>query len=548
MSELKSRPNIVFFMVDQLSAKWLEGMSHRACPTPNIDKVRETGVTFTQFISGNPICCACRATIATGLSTRGHAVLQNGYELDESLPTFMSALKDAGWRTGAFGKIHLHSHYHSLYPNYRPYGWETVHNTEDPRGGEWLDWVEEEHPEHYESALATVWATGVTGFKQYGPDKKDLTHRIREIRRNFQWGTPEHAHANHAMYTLPFPEPLSQTAWITRHALEFIENTDNNKPLYAHISYVQPHLPSCPPADFMDVINSELIPEPILPEWAEDRYCPRCFHSTEGASKTIPVNWREKRWYYLADVAHLDHQLRLVLEALERAGRLENTYLLFLSDHGEMLLDHGFSGKAERHYDACIRVPLTICGPGLDQGLTVDSIVQHEDIFPTVLDIAGLPLPQPSYIEQVQGMEDLEGSAGIYERGEIVRSLTTARGRSLVGLCRRDGGKHSPGRGGDNQISHRDAAYTESYNNIDSFTPDHWARTVRTREWRYTLYPHAGGEQLFHLKDDPDETRNLVCDAGHKAVRREMRDRLLEEIILQDYPHTPRGLFALGAH
>lgn len=537
MAPSSNRPNIVFFMVDQLSAKWLEGESAKACPTPNIDRLKSRGVTFSRFISSNPICCPIRATIATGLTTRGHGVLQNGYELDPSIPTFMRILQNSGWRTGAFGKIHLHSHYRSLYPDYRPYGWDVVCNTEDPRGGVWLDWVKQEHPECYEKALATVWTTGVTGLKEYGEDKIDLTVRVNEIRKSFKWAAEDYPYNTHYMYTLPFPEPLSQTAWITGNAINFIRNTEPAKPVYAHVSYVQPHLPSCPPAEFMDLVDTGRIPEPISPEWAEHPRGPSCFSSTEGATTTIPENWREKRWYYLADVAHLDHQLGLVMEALEKTGRTDNTYLIFLSDHGELLLDHGFSGKAERHYDGCIRVPLVIAGPGLAEGIDCHEIVQHEDLFPTVLEMAGVPLPRPRVMQQVQGMEDLGSSDGIYERGDLVNSLVPVAGRSLMGLCR-----------GRETEAWRDAAYSESFNNIDSFTPSYWARTVRTADWRYTLYPQGGGEQLFHLSEDPDETRNLAYDTSYAERRQEMRDRLLELVILQDFPHTPRNLFALGAH
>ena len=529
--------NVVFFMVDQLSAKWLEGQAARACHTPNLDSLRSRGVTFCRAVSSNPVCCPTRATLATGLTSRGHGVIQNGYELDESLPTFMGLLQRGGWRTGAFGKVHLHSHYHSLCPDYRPYGWEVVHNTEDPRGGEWLDWVLREHPQHAASALATVWTTGVTGLRQYGPEKQDLAARVTEIRKGFQWATARFPHGNHAMYTLPFPEQLSQTAWITRHAVEFITGTDPQQPLYAHVSYVQPHLPSCPPEDCLDLVDPTLIPPPIPAEWAADPAAPRCLPLTEGAHPERPVNWREKRWCYLADVAHLDRQLGLVIDALERAGRIDNTLLIFLSDHGELLLDHGFSGKAERHYDGCIRVPLVIAGPGLQAGLQREEIVQLEDIFPTVLDMAGIPLPSPRVMEQVQGMEDLASAEGIYQRAGVADSLAVAAGRSLVGLCR-----------GEEASGWRDAAYSESFNNIDSFTPDYWARTVRTRDWRYTVYPDGGGEQLFCLKEDPDETRNLAADPGYARRRGEMRDRLLEQLILQDWPHTARSRYALGAH
>jgi hypothetical protein len=90
--------------------------------------------------------------------------------------------------------------------------------------------------------------------------------------------------------------------------------------------------------------------------------------------------------------------------------------------------------------------------------------------------------------------------------------------------------------------------YVESYNNISTATPANWARTVRDREWRYTMYPTGKGEQLFHLSEDPDEQRNLAGDPAFATVRRNMRDRLLEHVILQDYPQSPRDLFAIGVH
>ena len=105
-------------------------------------------------ISSNPVCMPARSTIATGLTTRGHGVLENGYQLDPGLPTFMRTLQQEGWRTGAFGKVHFRPHYAGVFPDYRPYGFDVTHITEDGRGGEWLDWVEREHPEQYEPGSA----------------------------------------------------------------------------------------------------------------------------------------------------------------------------------------------------------------------------------------------------------------------------------------------------------------------------------------------------------------------------------------------------------
>ena len=162
-----------------------------------------------------------------------------------------------------------------------------------------------------------------------------------------------------------------------------------------------------------------------------------------------------------------------------------------------------------------------MAGKGVRQGHACRALVQHEDIVPTVLELAGLPQPQAPV-------------GGPHARDGVDLSLP---GRSLLPWCR-----------GEEPAGWRDAVYVESYNNIDSRTPINWARTVRTEEWRYTLYPGGAGEQLFHICDDVDETRNLAGDSGHAETRRAMRDRLLEELILQDFPHPPRDLFALGVH
>jgi arylsulfatase A-like enzyme len=512
---MADRPDIVFFMVDQLSAKWLEGDCAKVIPTPNLDKLREMGVTFRSAFSSNPLCCPARATLATGLTTRQHGVLQNGYELDSGLVTFPRLLQRAGWRTGAFGKVHLRSHYHGVRPDYRIYGYDVVRNTEDPRVGEWSDWVRQAHGDCYEAALSCCWSTEIPELRAYGPDGEDIASRIREVRRRMRVG--ERPHGN---YALPFAEEVSQTAWITAHAVEFIRRTPPGTPLHAHVSYVQPHSPFCPPGDFLPLVNAEAIPRPIEPEWLEDPRHPPCFDASEGVHRAIPDDWRDYRSYYFADVAHLDRKLGEVVDALHQAGRWENTYLFFFSDHGELLLDHAFTGKAERHYDACIRVPLIIAGPGVRGGLECDAFVQLEDLMPTVLEMAHLAAPTLPV-------------GGVFQKVEPC----ALPGRSLLGFCR--GQPPSPW---------RDSVYVESYNNLRTNSPQEWARTIRSRHWRYTCYPAGGGEQLFCLAEDPDETRNLTYEPECAEVRSRLRDTLLEAVILQDHPHTPRSLFQLGVH
>jgi arylsulfatase A-like enzyme len=230
--------------------------------------------------------------------------------------------------------------------------------------------------------------------------------------------------------------------------------------------------------------------------------------------------WARK--VYFADLVHLDRQLGRVVQALETAGRLESTTIIFLSDHGEMLGDHGMHGKEDKHYDACIRVPLIVAAPRVEgRGLTCDAMVQLEDICPTILDAAGLSLPPLPTM----------GPNAPAHKGYPVMA-----GRSLLGpACGRQG------------QDWRDAAYCGSYNGIWSASVGDWAQTIRTANLRYTYWPN-GGEQLFDLANDPGEQRNLVDDPAWAKTRDELRFRLMRLLILQDYPRTRRELFALGVH
>jgi len=512
---------IVLFMVDQLSARWLEATMAGAADVPNFKRLAARGVMFTNAISSNPVCCPARATIATGLTTRQHGVLENGYELDPALPTFMRVLRKAGWRTGAFGKVHLWPHYKALYPDYKQYGFDETFITEDPRGGQYLDWVRREHPEHFETVLGTIWAVMIPEFADYGARHEDMAALIRGARKKDVFKSEKYPLSEFMAYPHPFPEEVSQTCWITTRGLDFINSLRADQPFFAHVSYVQPHSPFNAPEYCIELVDESRIPAPAPPAWMDDPHSPPHFKNryTHRASDD-QQRWRRK--VYFADIAHLDRQLGKVMDALEAAGRLDSTHIIFLSDHGEMLGDHNMGGKEDKHYDACIRVPLMIAGPKVaSRELICDEMVQLEDICPTILDIAGLSLPP---------LPTMGPNAPKHEGYPILQ------GRSLLELT-----------GGKTPADWRKAAYSGSYNAIWSADPGDWAQTIRTKDLRYTYYPN-GGQQFFDLAGDPNEQLNLVADPDWQERLNELRLRLMRLIVLQDYPRTRRDLFALGVH
>lgn len=513
------RPNIIFFMVDQMGAKWLEAAMNGICDLPNLRRLQAMGTTFDHAFSNNPVCCPARATIATGLSSQAHGLLSNGFRLNPDIPTFMKTLQSVGWRTGAFGKIHFYpfdSEYYP-YPDYREYGWDVVHNTEDNRTGEWHEWVRDEHPEHYEGLLSTpaTWAKELPYYDSYGAEKVNLTEKMHRAKDNMR--LPEGAHGGwgargFSYFPLPFPEELSQTNWITDHALGFIRETPAQQPLYTHISYVQPHPPFHTPARFLERVKTALIPEPV----------------GGGESCRVVPDWREMRKYYFADFMHIDEQIGRVLDVLETTGRLANSYLVFTSDHGEMLGDHNRLSKSQNHYDPVYRIPLIIAGPGIERCAVCEAFVQHEDICPTILDMDEMLInlhPRP-----------------LIRREFLEQETPRFNGRSLMPWCR-----------GETVNGWRTSALIESFGCICegpncTRIRKSWKKTLRNSEFRYSMIVGHDEEELIDLARDPDEQTNVAGDPRYGDALVRMRHDMLKRLAMQDFPLPPRDLVVIGAH
>ena len=506
-------PNVLLVIVDQLAARWLEPPFAAAAPTPTLDALQSDGAYFANAVTSNPVCAPARATIATGMTTRQHGLLTNGYALRPALPTFMHALQAAGIRTGGFGKFHFRPQYVESHPDYEPYGFDETAITEDQRVGSWLDWIRSEHPEYEATALATIPNPDLPVLADYGPGDEDLRPAVAAAREAMDWTTALEPVGMPAAYELPFPSALSQTEWITRHAQTFLRRHD--QPWFAHVSYVQPHPPNCPPARCLDRVDEETIPDPIQATWPEDPDAPDCFSRGDPARHTHldHSDARTRRRYYAGDLVHLDEQLGALLDTVD----LDRTVVLFTADHGELLFDHGFTGKGQKHYDGAIRIPLIAVGPDITAG-THNAFVQLEDLAPTILDLLGVELPPRSSLRR--DVEDVPGQF---------------HGRSLVPLF-----------GGELPANWREAAYVESFNNIYSADPIHWARTIRTTQYRYTRYPGDAGEQLFDLTADPDERRNLASDSNLADVRGRLLEQLFDRLVLQDAPLTHRDLVQFG--
>lgn len=495
--------NIILIEADQLSAKWLGCYGNVAAHTPNLDALAAEGVCFDNCYANLPVCMPSRASTITGRSAQHTGVFFNGWELSLDLPTFPQVLRSAGVQTFGVGKFHLECHARSAYNNVIKYGFDRAETTEDIRAGDWLDWVEREHPDCYEQALATLWDE--PHLASYGPTGRDLNPALRAARQRH----PPRLAAPHA-YPSVVPERACQTRWVMDRALAFIEERDQDRPFFLKTSFVDPHDPYDPPARFLDLIAPERIAPPIhsddpglQPALAHFQIVPYA----RTCSEITPDEWMIIRHHYLASVAFVDEQVGRLRAALANLGLADDTILIFTADHGDMLGDHGLPTKGPWHFDACIRIPLIVAGPGVRRGVVERQIVTNLDLFPTITDLAGAVHSVP-----VEGL-------------------------SLAPLLR-----------GHAALERPNAAIVETYGSYQRVGPDVEARTVVTPSARLTLFGDDSGGMLFDLTADPDERVNLFGRPEAAPLERELRDQMLTMMARQYHPLPQRNRHPLGRH
>jgi arylsulfatase A-like enzyme len=473
--------NVVLILADQLSAKWMGCYGNVAAHTPNLDRLAARGARFDNCIINHPVCMPSRASIITGRSAQHHGVYYNSFELGADLPTYPQMMQSAGMQTFGIGKFHLECHGRSAYNDVTKYGFDRAETTEDIREGEWLDWVREVHPAHYESALATVW-TEMAYMEDATPERRALGRAIEAAREKH----PIEKHGT-CVWESVIPEEACQTRWVADRAMTFLDERDESKPFMLNLSFVDPHDPYDPPARFLEMIDPDAVPDPAASENAGLTDVLERFQNVPFVTRfnaAAPGYWRLARQHYLASLAFIDEQVGRLLDYLETSGLDKDTVIIFTSDHGDMLGDHNLPTKGAWHFDACIRVPLIISRPGIGQSVVGDTVT-NLDIFPTLLDLAGVDEEVP-----------LEGD-------------------SLVPLMQ------------GNPLGRPDGALVETFGSYGNMEMALCARTVRTPEAALTLFGDGGG-MLFDLEDDPDECVNLFDEPDAAPLYLELRDLMTQ--------------------
>ncbi len=433
----KAAPNILWICTDQQRWDTIGSLGNPHIRTPNIDRLCAEGTAFTHAHCQNPICTPSRASFLTGMYPRYLNACTNGNESwQNEAPLVTKTLADADYDCGLAGKFHLSSAHGRIEPRvddgYRVFHWSHHPHDSWPEGHAYNDWL-----------------------KARGVDHTATKKRLGYI-----------------------PTEHHQTTWCADRAIDFMKQ-ERKGPWLFSFNCFDPHPPLDPPQEFLDRFDLDSLPLPVIDEEGladEAKLAGVNFQSKAGRipEKKLRLNLAK----YWAMIELIDRNVGRMLEALEQTGQRENTVVIFTSDHGHMIGDHGLYNKGCRFYEGLVRVPLIWSWPArIGADVRSEALVELTDIAPTLLGLAGLTPPESMH------------------------------GKSLLPILRgeTDGGAHR---------EFVRCTYSETLQGPRSF-----GTMIRNRRFKLCNYHGTGEGQLFDLEADPDERRNLWDDPASAEVK-----------------------------
>lgn len=450
---LNQHCNVLLINVDQWAGNYLSCMGSQVM-TPTLDSMCAIGTHFTNMYSSTPVCIPARREILCGCDAKVHGdrTFSVTREMPRDITTIAQAFGNAGYQTFATGKVHV-------YPQRSRAGFDDVFLMEE--GRHYLDMKFDD----YERYLMLNGACG----EEYG-----------------------HCMCNNDYLVNPWhlEDKFHPTNWITRQMCETIMRRDSSKPGFWYLSYNHPHPPLAPLKQYLDLYAEMDIDLPKIGEWARNQdkgpaYCKNYWDLYSHMQNPVLIEQAIKGYFALC--THIDHQIRLVLGTLREQGILENTAIAFIADHGEMLGTHNLWQK-NVFYENSTKVPCIIVPPigssKLIENEKDDRLVQLQDVMPTLLDIAGIPIP-----ESVTGF-----SLAINE----------------------------------NKKTTREYVYGELWEDIRA------SRMIRKGKYKLLYTPFGNRFQMFDLEEDPDECYDISSLPEVQSHKDELVALLVQSLYGQD--------------
>lgn len=359
------KPNILFIMDDQHRFDFL-GLAQPAIPTPHLDALAAEGTRFTHCCVNAPVCAPSRIALATGLHPWRLGCLDNHCYLPTRVPTYYQRLRDAGYQVASAGKLDLA----------KPVGF----NGRTGRRACNFQWGFTD-PMEIEGKMHAGRAADPVGPYGFHLQEAGLWQRFRQdytARSQAGW-------IKGASHDSVLPETSHSDSWIGQQAVQWLETVASDAPWHLFVSFVGPHDPFDPPSTWADRLRQAPMPAPIQPVPAGK---PAWIRQRRLSMSDMEI--RQTRRQYSANIALIDHWIGCMLQVLRDRGLAERTCILFASDHGEMLGDHGLYTKSVA-YEGALRVPFILAGPGIPAGGVCHSLVELADLNPTICELAGVP-------------------------------------------------------------------------------------------------------------------------------------------------------------
>jgi len=446
------RTNILFLTDDEHRWDFYTGGLIDGLQTPAVDRLKRMGVTFSNAFSNCPVCMPTRFTWLTGLyASQSPSGPRNAKDWPCGHKTVAHALQRAGYETAIIGKLHSHCgrtmagrHLSEFEKRARERGFDYVFECQGAKTrSRYTDYIIEKHGEEF--------------YEKMVEDVASRDHRIG--------GTN--------LYSPSFlPTEDRQDVFIADEVVRWLSERSSGKPFFLHASFTGPHFPHDPPEPYFSRYGPGDMPPPVgVDDPRELKY------------------WREQRAAYCGKIEHIDYLIGRILDAVEANGLLDNTIIVFSSDHGDMMGDHHLFYKIHP-YDASIRTPTIVYDPSSKRpgGTVLTDMVEAVDIPATFLEV---------------GTDE-----------HLQDAMPTSLARSFLKYAR----------GAVN--SHREWAYCEHGNFCEEGARVY--RLARDREWKFVFYEK--GNMLFNIREDPFEQNNLVDDESQMTRVNEMQARIIRRM------------------
>jgi arylsulfatase A-like enzyme len=491
------RPNIILITSDQQRAD-CNGFEKPEVKTPHLDRLARDGTRFSACITPNLVCQPSRASILTGLLPLTHGVWDNGVDLDPQVGErgFAGMLARAGYRSALIGKAHF-----ATKSTFAPTGTPECNRSQAKYGPNWFGpYMGFEHVEL--CVLGHLHRTRPLERPPTGHYERWLIARGENEEGVKLWATETRSGSGAAQtWSSALPVAWHTSTWIGDRAVDFLARHDPARPLVMWVSFPDPHHPFDCPEPWASMYDPTSVSLPRnrrkdlerRPWWHK-----ASLESTPQLSDPAMLKFRaegsrvpdqsdaqlaEMTANYYGMISLIDHNVGRILAVLDDLRLADNTLVVYTTDHGDMLGNHGLYLKGPIPYEDLMRVTLVACGPGVAKNRVVREPASTLDLAATFYDWAGVPAPH-----EMQSCSLAKLLAGKPET--------------------------------------RDTAYSEWHVHPSRCGVSLKLRTVRTKTHKCTFELGSGAGELYHLANDPNEMDNLYDDPGYAKVRKELEDMM----------------------